>query len=75
MRLCQVKKALRQFIKVLNIEFVFTFCRVCQVRPSLEVVKNYMKGVGVASADALVCGGHVLTKVCLELSWDFSQDE
>ena len=49
----------------------------------LEVIKNDMKGLCLASVDALDhhamdeegCGGHELTQVCLELPWDSSQDE
>ena len=46
-----------------------------------EVVKSNMKGVAHAGAlegragGEEECGEYVLTKVCLELLWDSSQDE
>ena len=50
-----------------------------QERPDLKVVKNDMKGLGLARADAL--GRHIWKRrivgirVCLMLPWDSSQDE
>ena len=51
----------------------------------LEVVRNDMKELGLASVGALEsgpscleeedCRGYMLTQACLELSWDSSQEE